>query len=130
MRPEEANMRVITGDLAVLPEAQQGPLQARTATLLALPISCHHTVRSVAYQAYRTLWVDEPDRAQRWKHISNMDQVFGIGRPLRTISKQVYAAAISEMNEMDIPWPVIEQHLGDFGALMTWAVGQGFVEWG
>ena len=123
-------MRVIPDDLVITIEAQESPSKPRTATLHALPISCHHTVRSVAYQAYRALWRDEPDRAERWHRISNMDQVFGIGRPLRTISKQVYSAAIHEMQEMGMPWPVVEQHLKDFGSLMTWAVEQGFAEWG
>ena len=59
-----------------------------------------------------------------------MDQVFGIGRPLRTISKQVYSAAIQEMQEMGMPCPVVEQHLKDFGALMLWADAWGFIRWG
>lgn len=111
-------------------EALYGPSQPRTATLLTLRISRHHTVRSVTQQAYRTLWASEPDRAERWRRVSNMDQVLGVGRPLRTISQQVFAAAISEMKEMDMPWPVIEQHHGDFGSLMTWAVGRDFAEIG
>lgn len=107
-----------------------GPAKPRTATLLALGISGHHTVRSVAQQAYRTLWATLPDRAERWRRVGNMDEVFGIGRPIRTISKEVYAAAIQEMLEIGMPWPVIEQHLEDFGALLTWAVGRGFAQWG
>ena len=123
-------MRVIPNDLAVSTEAQQGPSHARTATLLTLGTSSHHTARSVAQEAYRTLWADEPDRADRWRRIGNMDWLFGNGRPLRTISKEVYAGAIQEMHEMGVPGPVVVQHLQDFGSLMTWAVGRGFVQFG
>ena len=122
-------MRVIPDDLNVSTEAPYGPSQPRTATLHALPISCHHTVRSVAYQAFRTLWADEPDRAQRWKRVSNMDQVFGVGRPLWTISKYVVSAAVQEMEEMGMPDDVIKQHLDNFACLMLWADGWGFVRW-
>ncbi len=111
-------------------DAPYDPLEPHTATLLALPISRHHTVRSVAYQAYRTLWADEPDRAERWRRVSNMDQVFGIGRPLRTISKSVLGAAIEEMEQMGMPEPVIRHHLDDFACLMLWADEWGFVRWG
>ena len=124
-------MRVIPNDdLPVPTEAQQSASQPRTASLHTLPISCHHTVRSVSQQAFKTLWIDESDRRERWNRIGNMEQVFGVGRPLRAISKEVYTAAIHEMNEMGMPWPVIEQHLSDFGFLMTWAVGRGYVEFG
>ena len=123
-------MRVIPEDLAILAEAPQGPLEPRTATLHTLPISCHHTVRSVAYRAYRTLWATEPDRPERWRRVGNMDEVFGIGRPLRTICKQVLAAAIQEMEEMGMPKGVIRQHLDDFAYLMLWADSWGFVRWG
>jgi len=112
-----------------LTEATYGPLQPRTATLLALPMSCRHTVRSVAQEAYRTLWAALPDRAERWRRVSNMDQVFGIGRPLVTISKQVVASAVQEMEEMGMPEPVIKQHLDNFASLMLWADGWGFVRW-
>ena len=123
-------MRVIPDDLAIQTEALQRPLEPRTATLYTLPISCHHTVRSVAYLAYSTLWATEPDRAERWRRIGNMDQVFGIGRPLRTISKQVLSAAIQEMEEMGMSEEVITQHLDDFACLMLWTDRWGFVRWG
>ena len=110
--------------------APYGPRRPRTASLLTLGGSpCHHTVRSVAQQAYRRLWADAPDRAERWRRVGNMDEVLGIGRPLRTISKEVFASAIEEMTAMAMPWAVIEQHLEDFGDLMTWAVKHGFAEW-
>lgn len=35
------------------------------ASLLALPMSCRHTVRSVSQEAYRTLWAMQPERAVR-----------------------------------------------------------------
>ena len=111
-------------------EAPYGSSGPRSAALLTLPISRHHTVRSVAQRAFKKLWTEEPDRAERWRRIGNMDEVFGIGRPLRTISKPVIAAAIGEMKEMGIPGPHIDEHLKDFGSLMTWAVGQDFAEWG
>jgi hypothetical protein len=31
---------------------------------------------------------------------------------------------------MGMPGDHIQQHLKDFGCLMTWAVGRGFAEWG
>lgn len=123
-------MRVIPDDLTVSAKAQQGPPQPRTATLHALPISYHHTVRSVAYQAYRSLWRNEPDRAQRWHRVSNMDQVFGVGRPLRSMSNVVVHAAIREMEEMEVPAEDIKQHLDNFAALMLWADRWGFIRWG
>ncbi len=110
-------------------KAPQGPLELHTTTLLALPISCHHTVRSVAQEAYRTLWATEPDRAERWRRVSNMDQVFGIGRPLETISKQALVAAYREMEETGLSEEVIDQHFDDFRCLMLWADDWGFVEW-
>jgi hypothetical protein len=58
-----------------------GLLQTPTATLLKLPTSDYHTVRSVSQEAYSDLWDTEPDRAERWLRVSNMDQVFGVGRP-------------------------------------------------
>lgn len=112
-----------------LTEAPCSPSEARTATLLALPMSRRHTVRSVAQEAYRTLWATEPDRAERWRRVTNMDQVFGVGRPLRTISRQVLGAAIHEMEEMGIPEEAIKQHLDNFACLMLWADGWGFVRW-
>lgn len=130
MRPDEANMRVIPDDLTILTEAQEGSSEARTAPLLTLPISCHHTVRSVAQEAYRSLWTDGPDRAERWRRVSNMDQLFGVGRPLRTMSNAVVQAVIREMGEMEMPEEVIRQHLDDFGCLMLWADDWGFVQWG
>jgi hypothetical protein len=111
-------------------EAPYGPLEPRTATLLTLPISRHHTVRSVAQRAFKRLWTEEPDRAERWRRVGNMDEVFGVGRPLRTISKPVIAAAIREMQETAMPGPVIQQHLEDFRFLLTWAFQRGFVDWG
>lgn len=111
-------------------EAQQRPLEPRTAALLALPLSSSHTVRSVAQEAYRTLWADEPDRAERWRRVGNMDQVYGVGRPLRTITKTVIGAAFQEMEEMGMPEDVIRQHLEDFACLMLWADQYGFVRWG
>jgi hypothetical protein len=59
-----------------------------------------------------------------------MDQVFGVGRPLRTISEQVVTAASQEMEEMGVPDEVIRQHLDNFAALMLWADDWGFVRWG
>ena len=121
----------VTPDFTCSPnETQYGPSQPRTATLLTLRISCHHTVRSVAQQAYRSLWAGEPDRAERWHRVGNLDQVFGIGRPLRTISKQVVSAAIQEMGEMGMSEDVVRQHLDNFACLMLWADEWGFVRWG
>ena len=111
-------------------EATQAPLEPRTATLLTMPMSCRHTIRSVAQEAYRTLWATEPDRAERWRRVNNMDQVFGVGRPLRTISRMVLGAAIREMEEMGMTEEVIGQHLDNFACLMLWADGWGFVRWG
>lgn len=122
-------MRVIPDDLTVSAEAHEGPVQPHTATLHALPISCHHTVRSVAYQAYSSLWRDQPDRAERWHRISNMDQVFGVGRPLRTMSNAVVQAAMAEMREMEVPEEDIKLHMDNFAALMLWADDWGFVRW-
>jgi len=48
-----------------------------------------------------------------------MDQVFGVGRPIHTISKEVFEAATSRMHEMGMPWHGIEEHVYDFGTLMT-----------
>ena len=84
----------------------------------------------MAYTAYRTLWADEPDKAKRWKRISNMDQVFGAGRPLRTMSHAVVQAAIREMHEMEMPEDHITQHMDDFATLMIWADDFGFIRWG
>ena len=121
----------VSGDLESAPaKASYGPSQPRTANLLTLPISRHHTVRSVAQGAYSSLWTEEPDRAERWRRVGNMDEVFGVGRPLRTISKPVVAAAIREMQETAMPGPVIQQHLDDFRFLLTWAFQCGFVYWG
>ncbi len=110
-------------------EANYGPSQPRTAPLLALPIWCHHTVRSVAQEAYRTLWADQPDRAERWRRVSNMDQLFGVGRPLRTITRQVIGAVYREMAEMGMSEEIIYQHADDFACLMRWADDWGFVRW-
>lgn len=124
-------MRVIPDDgLAVATEAHQGPSEARTATLLTLPVSRHHSVRSVAQHAFRTLWIDEPDRAERWSRVERMDRHFGIGRPLRTISKSVLGATIREMGEMGMNEDVVLQHLDNFAALMLWADGWGLIRWG
>ena len=123
-------MRVSNDVKCNLTEAPYSPSELRTATLLKLPISCRHTVRSVAQEAYRTLWATEPDRPERWRRVGNMDEVFGVGRPIRTISKEVFASAIQEMHEMGMPGPDISQHLTDFGTLMTWAVARGFAVWG
>lgn len=111
-------------------EDPQSPLEPRTAALLAMPMSWCHTVRSVAQEAFRTLWAEEPDRAERWRRVGNMDQVFGVGRPLRTISNNVVAAAIQEMEEMGMPETDIRQHLDNFACLMLWADHWGFVRWG
>jgi hypothetical protein len=110
-------------------EALCGPSQPRTATLLTLPISGHHSVRSVAQEAYSTLWADEPDRAERWRRVGNMDQVYGVGRPLHTITKEVIQEVYREMVEMGMPGDAITQHLEDFACLMFWADAWGFVEW-
>ena len=107
-----------------------GPLQGVTASLLTLPISGHHSVRSVAQEAYRTLWAEEPGRAERWRRVGNMDQVYGVGRPLRTITKEVIGAVYREMIDMGMPGDVIRHHLEDFACLMTWAEKHGFIRWG
>ena len=65
-------------------EATKRPSEPRIATLFSLPVSDCHTVRSVAQEAHRTLWAEEPDRAERWRRVGNMDQVYGVGRPLQT----------------------------------------------
>jgi hypothetical protein len=75
------------------------------------------------------LWAAEPDRAERWRRVCNIDQVFGVGRPLRTITKQVLGAAYGEMEEMGLSEEVIFQHFEDFKWLMWWADDFGFVEW-
>lgn len=126
---ERAKVRVSDDLERALAEAPYGPVERRTAALLTLPISCHHTVRSVAQRAFKTLWTEEPDRAERWRRIGNMDEVFGNGRPLRTISKEVVAATIGEMMEIGMPDLVIQQHLDDFRFLSAWAYQRGFVEW-
>jgi hypothetical protein len=111
-------------------EAPQGPLKRHTAALIPFPMSYRHTARSVSQEAYRTLWATLPDRAEKWRRIGNMDQVLGVGRPIHTISKQVFATAIEDMQQLGMPEDVIGQHLEDFGSLMTWAVGRGFAEFG
>ena len=123
-------MRVSDDVKCNLTEAPYGPSEPRTASLIPFPSSSRHTVRSVAQEAYRTFWATEPDRPERWRRVGNMDQLFGVGRPIRTISKEVFAAAIQEMHEIGMPGPDIGQHLDDFGALMTWAVERRFAEWG
>ena len=96
----------------------------------SFPISCRHTVRSVAQEAYRTLWADEPDRATRWHRVRNMDLVFGVGRPLATFTNEVRERAILELEEMGMSEHAIRQHLANFADLMLWADGWGFVRWG
>jgi hypothetical protein len=59
-----------------------------------------------------------------------MDQVFGVGRPLGTISRHVLVAAVREMDEMGISQDVIDQHFAEFRCLMLWADDWGFVKWG
>lgn len=59
-----------------------------------------------------------------------MDQVFGVGRPLRTITEAVVAAAVYEMKEMGMCEEVIRQHLDNFACLMLWADDWGFIRWG
>jgi hypothetical protein len=75
------------------------------------------------------LWADEPDRAERWRRVGNMDQVYGVGRPLHTITKEVIQEVYREMVEMGMPGDAITQHLEDFACLMHWADEWGFVEW-
>jgi hypothetical protein len=75
------------------------------------------------------LWTDEPDRAERWRRIGNMDQLYSVGRPLRTITKDVIGAVYREMIDMHMPGDVITQHLEDFATLMFWADAHGFVRW-
>lgn len=75
------------------------------------------------------MWIEEPDRADRWRRVGNMDQVYGVGRPLRTITKEVIQAVFKEMAEMGMPGDVISQHLEDFACLMSWADTHGFVRW-
>jgi len=62
-------------------EAPYGPLEPRTASLIAFPVSSRHTVRSVSQEAHRSLWAAAFDRAERWRRVGNMDQVLGVGRP-------------------------------------------------
>jgi hypothetical protein len=123
-------MRVPNDFEGDLTEAPRSPLQPRTAPLIPFPMSYRHTVRSVAQEACRTLWATLPDKADKWRRVGNMDHMLGVGRPIHTISKEVFAAAIHEMQGIGMPGPAIEQHLEDFGALMTWAVARGFAEWG
>jgi hypothetical protein len=94
-----------------------------------LPISPCHTVRSVVQEAYRTLWAEDPNRAERWGRIGNIDQIYGVGRPLRTITKDVIGAVYQEMVAMGMPGEVIRQHLEDFACLMFWADAHGFIRW-
>ena len=123
-------MRVIPNDdLPVPTEAQQSASQPRTASLHALPILCHHTVRSVSQHAFKTLWIDEPDRRERWNRIGNMDQAFGTGRPLRTISKSVLDAALCELWAMGMSDDVVKQHFDDLACLMIWAESRRFLQW-
>lgn len=61
--------------------------------------------------------------------MGNIDQVLGVGRPLRTITRQVLGAAYGEMEEMGMEEEVIYQHFDDFKWLMLWADDWGFVEW-
>ena len=111
------------------PRASRSAVEPPTATLLSLPTSRHHSVRSVAQEAFKTLWADEPDRAERWRRIGNMDQLYGVGRPLGTITKEVIGAVFQEMLEMGMPGDVVRQHLEDFATLMFWADAHGFVRW-
>ena len=111
-------------------DACQGHQERAGAPLGSFPISCRHTVRSVAQEAYRTLWADEPDRAERWHRVSNMDLVFGVGRPLATFNNEVRERAIQDLEELGMPEHAIRQHLANFAALMLWADGWGFVRWG
>lgn len=123
-------MRVIPDDdLTVSTEAQRGPSQPRTASLLTLPVSRYHSVRSVAQHAFKTLWNDEPDRAERWSRVERMDRHFGIGRPIRTISQGVLGATIREMGEIGMKEDVVLEHLDNFAALMLWADAWGFIRW-
>lgn len=110
-------------------KATHGPSGPQRTPVLTLPISSCHTVRSVAQEAFRTLWVDEPDRAERWRRVGNMDQVYGVGRPLRTITKEVIGTAFRELVEMGMPEDDIRQHLDNFAFLMVWADRNGFVRW-
>lgn len=75
------------------------------------------------------MWATEPDRAERWRRVSNVDQVLGVGRPLVTITKHVLAAAWGEMEELGMPEEVVYQHFEDFKWLMLWADDWGFVRW-
>jgi hypothetical protein len=59
-----------------------------------------------------------------------MDQIFGIGRPLRTMSHAVVNAAIQELEELGLPEDVIEKHLDNFASLMLWADDWRFIRWG
>ena len=111
-------------------DACQGHQERAGARLGSFPISSRHTVRSVAQEAYRTLWADEPDRAERWHRVRNMDLVFGVGRPLATFNNEVRERAIQDLEELGMPEHAIRQHLANFAALMLWADGWGFVRWG
>jgi hypothetical protein len=58
-----------------------------------------------------------------------MDQLYGVGRPLRTITKDVIAVVYREMIHMRMPGDVITQHLQDLADLMFWADAHGFIKW-
>lgn len=122
-------MRVLDDRNAAATKGLRGPSRRHTATILTLPMSWNHTVRSVAQEALKTLWADEPDRAERWRRIGNMEQLYGVGRPLRTITKDVIAAVYREMLDLRMPGDVITRHLEDFATLMFWADAHGFVRW-
>jgi hypothetical protein len=123
-------MRVPDDRNAAATKGLDGPSRPHTAALLTLPVSWHHTVRSVAQQAFKTLWAEEPDRAERWRRVGNMDQIFGVGRPLRSISKVVVDAAVHEMHEIGMPEDDVGQHLDNFACLMIWADMHNFIRWG
>lgn len=110
-------------------QAPQGPLEPHTATILTFPVSCRHTVRSVSQEAYKTLWAIQPDRAERWLQVRNMDLMYGVGRPLSTITKEVIAVAVEDMKKVGMKGNVIIQHLETFACLMFWAGDHGFVRW-
>lgn len=110
-------------------DACQGHQERARAPHGSFPISSRHTVRSVAQEAYGALWANEPDRAVRWHRVSNMDLVFGVGRPLVTFNNEVRERGIKDLEEMGMPEHAIRQHLANFADLMLWADGWGFVRW-
>lgn len=111
-------------------EAFKGLSQGHTTTVTALPTSGHHSIGSVAQEAYRTLWVAEPDRNERWQRVRGLSLLIGLRTPLFGISKGALGAALIKMRALGLSEEVVDQHLDNFACLMLWADQQGFVRWG